>query len=87
MINAAEHFVRGKRQSYLGDGENDTPDHIGKIVAAYQNRTEEPRYSPRVPLSEIADNLNVSRYVSTAQAEPDINLAKVHASLLEIDAR
>jgi type I restriction enzyme M protein len=86
FINAAEHFERGKRQNRL------TPGHIAKIVSTYQHRLEEPRYSRRVPMSEIADeknayNLNISRYVSTAQAEPDINLEKVHASLVEIDNR
>ena len=92
FINAAEHFVRGKRQNSLGNGENGTPDHIGKIVSTYQNRVEEPRYSRRVPMAEIASeknsyNLNISRYVSTVQAEPEIDLAKVHASLLEINSR
>jgi len=86
FINAAEHFERGKRQNRL------TPDHIAKIVSTYQHRLEEPRYSRRVPMLEIADeknayNLNISRYVSTAQAEPEINLEKVHASLVEIDNR
>lgn len=84
FINAAELFERGKRQNRL------TPDHIAKIVSTYQHRREEPRYSRRVPMSEIADekndyNLNISRYISTAEAEPEINLADVHASLVEID--
>lgn len=92
FINAAEHFVRGKRQNSLGDGKNGRPDHIGKIVSTYQHRREEPRYSRRVPLSEIASeknsyNLNISRYVSTAQAEPEIDLTKVHVSLVDIDLR
>lgn len=86
FINAAEHFERGKRQNRL------TPDHIAKIVSTYRHRNEEPRYSRRVPMSEIADerngyNLNISRYVSTAEAEPEIDLAAVHASLVEIDRR
>ena len=35
FINAAEHFLKDKRQNKLGDGENGTPDHIGKIVDTY----------------------------------------------------
>lgn len=35
FINAAEHFVRGKRQNFLGDGTDGKPDHIGKIVSTY----------------------------------------------------
>jgi type I restriction enzyme M protein len=86
FINAAEHFERGKRQNRL------EPKHIAKIVSTYQHRTEEPRYSRRVPMSEIADekngyNLNISRYVSTAQAETEIVLADVHAKLVDIDKR
>jgi type I restriction enzyme M protein len=86
FINASELFERGKRQNRL------EPKHIEKIVSTYQHRTEEPRYSRRVPMSEIADekngyNLNISRYVSTAQAETEIVLANVHAKLVDIDKR
>lgn len=88
FINAAEHFVRGKRQNYLGDGTDGKPDHIGKIVSTYQHRTEEPRYSRRVPMAEIEENdfnLNISRYVSTATAEKEIDLVAVHAKLTALD--
>jgi type I restriction enzyme M protein len=86
FINAAEHFERGKRQNRL------EPKHIEKIVSTYQHRNEEARYLRRVPMSEIVDekngyNLNISRYVSTAQAEVEIDLGKVLASLVDIDER
>jgi type I restriction enzyme M protein len=88
FINASgpENFDRGKRQNRM------LPGHIAKIISTYQHRTEEPLYSRRVPMSEIADekngyNLNISRYVSTAEAEIEIKLEDVHASLLEIDKR
>lgn len=90
FINAAEHFVRGKRQNFLGDGMNGKPDHIGKIVSTYQHRTEEPRYSRRVSMAEIEEhdfNLNISRYVSTATAEEEIKLAAVHAKLIALDKK
>jgi type I restriction enzyme M protein len=43
-------------------------------------------------MSEIADekngyNLNISRYVSTAETEAEIELKDVHKSLIEIDKR
>lgn len=41
------------------------PEHIQKIIAAYQHRTEEPRYSRRVEMDEIVKNdfnLNISRF-------------------------
>lgn len=78
IINAAEHFEKGKRQNVL------LPAHIDKIVETYQHRREEPRYSRRVSMADIAANdfnLNISRYVSTAVAEPEIDLAATHAEL------
>jgi type I restriction enzyme M protein len=88
FINAAEHFVKGKRQNQLGDGKNNTPDHIGKIVSTYQFRTEEDRYSKRVSLDRIAEegyNLNISRYISTAVAEEEIKLEDAQRVLVKFD--
>jgi type I restriction enzyme M protein len=81
FINAAEHFENGKRQNVLSD------EHIDKIVATYQHRSEEERYSKRVSMERIAKegyNLNISRYISTAVAEPEIDLAKTHRDLVTI---
>ncbi len=82
IINASEHFDRGKRQNQL------TPAHITKIVETYQHRKEEDRYSRRVEMKEIEANdfnLNISRYVSTAQDEPEVDLAETHRRLVELD--
>jgi type I restriction enzyme M protein len=82
FINAAEHFVKGKRQNQL------TEAHIAKIIATYQFRKEEPRYSRRVSMDEIAKNefnLNISRYISTAVGEKEISLEKTHGELVEIE--
>lgn len=82
FINAAEHFVKGKRQNQLTD------EHIAKIVETYQHRKEEKRYSRRVEMKEIAKNdynLNISRYVSTAQSELEIDLTATHAELVSIE--
>lgn len=88
FINAADHFVKEKRQNQLGDGRNGTPDHIGKIISTYQFRTEEDRYSKRVSMERIADegyNLNISRYISTAVPEEEIKLADAQKQLVEIE--
>lgn len=88
FINAADHFVKDKRQNQLGDGTNGTPDHIGKIVSTYQFRTEEDRFSKRVSMERIVDegyNLNISRYISTAVPEEEIKLADVQRDLVEIE--
>ena len=82
FINAAEHFVKGKRQNQL------TEDHIARIVQTYQHRKEHDRYSRRVAMKDIADNdynLNISRYVSTAPDEVEVDLAATHAELVRIE--
>jgi type I restriction enzyme M protein len=82
FINAAEHFEKGKRQNQL------TEAHIEKIIQTYQFRKQEPRYSRRVQMDEIASNgfnLNISRYISTAQTEEEIDLTATHAKLVEIE--
>ena len=84
FINAAEHYEKGKRQNQL------LPEHIDKIVDTYQYRKEEERYARRVALEEIEKNdynLNISRYVSTAESEEEIDLAAVHSQLVDIEKR
>ncbi len=83
FINAAEHFEKGKRQNHL------LPQHIDKIIDTYQHRKEAARYARRVGMEEIEKNdfnLNISRYVSTAVAEEEIDLAATHRQLVEIEA-
>lgn len=84
FINASEYFEKGKRQNAL------RPEDIDKIVDTYQYRKEEERYARRVSMEEIEKNdynLNISRYVSTAKPEPEIDLAAVHAQLRDIEKR
>ena len=82
FINAAEHFEKGKKQNQL------KPEHIQKIIETYQNRTEEPRYSRRVEMAEIEKNdfnLNISRYISTAVSEEEIDLEATNQELGSIE--
>lgn len=82
FINAAECFDKDKRQNTLSD------DHINKIVDTYRDRTEEERFSRCVSLKEIRDNdynLNITRYVSLAQEEVQIDLAENHKQLVGIE--
>ncbi|MDX5339019.1 MAG: N-6 DNA methylase, partial [Cyclobacteriaceae bacterium] len=56
----------------------------------YQFRKEEEQYSRRVSMEEIENNdwnLNISRYVSTTQAEEIIDLGEVHDRLVDIDRK
>ena len=83
FINAAEYFVKGKRQNHLSD------EHIGKIVDTYRERPESvERYARRVEMGEIEENdwnLNVARYVSTAEREVQIDLSATHNELVKIE--
>jgi type I restriction enzyme M protein len=81
FINAAEDFEKGRRQNVLLEK------HIDRIVETYQHRREEERYSKRVSIERIAEegfNLNISRYISSAVQEPEIDLAATHNNLVTI---
>ncbi len=83
FINAEKGFNKGKRQNFLSEK------HIEKIVGTYRDRPADvERYARRVEMSEIEENdfnLNISRYVSTAEAEEQIDLEEVHGELVEIE--
>lgn len=82
FINAAECFDKDKRQNTLSN------DHINKIVDTYRDRTVEERFSRCVSLKEIRDNdynLNITRYVSLAQEEVQIDLTENHKQLVGIE--
>jgi len=83
VINASEHYEKGKRQNTL------LPEHIDKIIETYQYRKEDDRkYSCRVSMEEIEKNgynLNISRYVSTAPEEEIVNIEEVRQELEKIE--
>lgn len=58
------------------------------VIEPQQLRKEDARYARRVTMKEIQKNdfnLNISRYVSTAVGEAEINLNAVHAELVEVE--
>jgi type I restriction enzyme M protein len=85
FINAAEHYEKGRRQNQLDDR------HIETIIETYKHRPEEvSRYARRVSMQEIERNdfnLNISRYVSTAVADEEVDLTAVHAELVALDEK
>ncbi len=85
FINASEHFEKGKRQNQL------LPKHIEKIISTYQFRNDEDRYSKRVSIEEIVEknnyNLNISRYISTAEPENEVDLDAVHTELTSLQKK
>ena len=83
---AEENFKKGKRQNHLRDKD------IERIVKTYRNRPKEPieRYARSVSMEEIEKNgynLNISRYVSTAEPEKKIDLNEVNERLASINER
>jgi type I restriction enzyme M protein len=85
FINASEQYKLGKRQNSL------EPEHIQRIVDAYQFRPENiERYARRVSMDEIEKNnfnLNISRYVSTAEDDVQIDLNNVNSKLESINEK
>ncbi|MGA2897243.1 MAG: type I restriction-modification system subunit M [Acidobacteriaceae bacterium] len=82
FINASQHFEKDKRQNRLREED------IEKILETYQFRKEEERYSKRIPMERIKEegyNLNISRYISTAVAEDEIDLGSVNTELVSLE--
>jgi type I restriction enzyme M protein len=78
IIDASSDFKDGKNQNEL------LPEHITKIVTAYDANVEVDKFMRIVPITEIAENdynLNISRYIDTSEPEPEVDLKKVHTSL------
>lgn len=89
FINASEHFEKDGRLNVLREGVNGEPNDIQKIVDTYKTRPEKiMRYARKVSMDEIEKNgynLNISRYVSTAEAEEKIDLKAVNEKLKTIN--
>ena len=84
FINASEYFEKDKRQNRL------LPKPIHKIIDTYQYRKQEDRYSRRVSMDEIKANdynLNISRYISIAVPEEEIDLAAVNSQLVDLEKK
>ena len=82
FINASEHFEKDKRQNRL------LLEHIEKIVDTYRHRKTENRYARRVSMEEIKKNeynLNISRYISTAKPEKQIDLSANYATMVKLE--
>jgi len=82
FIDASQHFEKVKTQNKL------LPEHIEKIVLAYSNRSNEPKYSHVASLADIKVNdynLNIPRYVDTFEAEDAIDLNAIATQLTELE--
>jgi type I restriction enzyme M protein len=87
FINADRDYREGRAQNYL------EPEHIEKIVSAYQEFKDVPAFARIVSRSEVAendDNLNIRRYVDTTPPpEPQDVFAHLHGGIpkVEVEAK
>ena len=84
FIDASQEFQVGKNQNTL------RPLDIEKVVQAYKDYKDVPKYCRVVPISEIEENdynLNISRYVDTTPEEEPIDVAATLRELRELEAR
>lgn len=82
FINANKEYVKGRGQNELSN------ENVKKIVDIYRERKNIDNFSRTVELDEIKNNdynLNVSRYVSTAEEDKVINLKSVNDELINIE--
>jgi type I restriction enzyme M protein len=83
FINADREYTAGRAQNYLD------PQHVEKIVRAYEEHRDIPSFARLVSYGELADNdfnLNIRRYVdNTPPAEPQDVRAHLHGGVPEAE--
>lgn len=83
FIDASKSFEKGKNQNHLRQSD------IDKIIATYEGRQSEDKYSHVATFDEIRKNdynLNISRYVDTFEDEEETDLDAVVTDIHTIDA-
>ena len=81
FIDASKEFVKGKNQNELSE------EHIRKIVQTYIDRNDVEKYAHVATMAEIEANdfnLNIPRYVDTAEKEEEIDIRKVMGEIAQI---
>ena len=83
FIDASKEFEKGKQQNTLTD------ENIDKIVKAYEERKDIPKYAHVATMEEIVANdynLNIPRYVDTSEAEEELDLATVTQEIRDVQS-
>jgi type I restriction enzyme M protein len=83
VIDASGDYKEGKNQNEL------MPEHLDKIVSAYQGCADLDKYMRVVEMKEIQGNdynLNISRYIDTSEPEPEIDLGAVRSRIRDLQA-
>ena len=82
FIDASKDFIKGKNQNELSD------EHIDKIVNAYKDRKDIDKFAHVASMQEIIDNgynLNIPRYVDTAENEKELDIEEIINSIQNTD--
>ena len=83
FVEGSREFREGSAQNYLRD------DDVKKIAATIHSYKNVERYARAVEISEIENNnwnLNISRYIETAEMQEKIDVASAVAKLREVEA-
>lgn len=83
FIDASKDFIKGKNQNELSD------EHIEKIVNAYKERKDIEKFAHVASMEEIIENgynLNIPRYVDTAEKEEELNIDDIMDNIQNTDA-
>jgi type I restriction enzyme M protein len=84
FIEASREFGTGPNQNHLRD------DDVKKITAAFHTFKDVPKYARVVRLDELEKNdfnLNISRYVETAEASEKVDVESAIAKLRELEGK
>jgi type I restriction enzyme M protein len=84
FIEASREFKEGSAQNYL------RAEDVTKIAKAFHSFKDVPKYARAVGVEEIAKNdfnLNISRYVETADAAEKVDVASAIAKLRELEGK
>ena len=82
FIDASNDFEKQKNQNKL------LPEHLDKIIAAFEQRQDIEKYAKVATLQEVKDNdynLNIPRYVDTFEAEDEIDLNAIAQQLKDLE--
>lgn len=82
IIDASNDYKEGKNQNEL------LPEHLTKIVNAYDRAKDVDKYMRAVELAELIENdynLNISRFIDTSEPEVEVDLKAVQHKLAALE--
>ncbi len=84
IVDTSKEYKEGKAQNQLEEI------HIDKVIESYDAETDIDKFMRVVDMSEIKENdynLNISRYISTNEAEVEIVLSKVLEKIAQLEEK